>query len=188
MINHKKLMLEQALLIMVSVLSFYIIITNKLGNIFFYPSVKGKMNTYYQQNYQELTKGNIIYHAKDRMYTMNVSDPKNENHAFQIIYHKKKITDTYQQDYIEGNSFFKSLEKKIKKEWDSVFQDTELTSCKITFQKLNTYQKQEQNLLLTTKNPKETKLYQVTCPNQNQSMVRKLAEENHFYYQDVSNQ
>ena len=45
---------------------------------------------------------------------MKVMNKTNENLYFYITYYKKEITDTYQKDYIEGNSFIPYINKQIE--------------------------------------------------------------------------
>ena len=52
-------------------------------------------------------------------FGVNVSDEviseENKNYYFNIYYKNKKISDSYQEDYIKGNTYFKYLEKQLQK-------------------------------------------------------------------------
>ena len=41
---------------------------------------------------------------------------KNKMLEEKVLYKDKKITDSYQEDYIKGNTYFKYLEKKLQKD------------------------------------------------------------------------
>ena len=111
-----KLTLSMALLFLVTFVSFGTIIINEKKEDLFMPHIKNKLEDYLKENYKEQSnlKTNISY--KEDKFILKVISEENKNYYFNIYYKDKKITDSYQEDYIEGNTYFKYLEKKLEKD------------------------------------------------------------------------
>ena len=111
-----KLTLSMALLFLVTFVSFGTIIINEKKEDLFMPHIKNKLEDYLKENYKEQSnlKTNISY--KEDKFILKVISEENKNYYFNIYYKDKKITDSYKEDYIEGNTYFKYLEKKLEKD------------------------------------------------------------------------
>ncbi len=111
-----KLTLSMALLFLVTFVSFGTIIINEKKEELFMPHIKNKLINYLEKNYKEQSNltTNISYN-KDK-FILKVISEENKNYYFNIYYKDKKITDSYQEDYIKGNTYFKYLEKKLQKD------------------------------------------------------------------------
>ena len=111
-----KLTISMALLFLVTFVSFGTIIINEKKEDLFMPHIKNKLEDYLKENYKEQSnlKTNISY--KEDKFILKVISEENKNYYFNIYYKDKKITDSYQEDYIEGNTYFKYLEKKLEKD------------------------------------------------------------------------
>ena len=111
-----KLTLSMALLFLITFVSFGTIIINEKKEELFMPHIKNKLLNYLEENYKEQSnlKTNISYN-KDK-FILKVISEENKNYYFNIYYKNKKITDSYQEDYIKGNTYFKYLENKLQKD------------------------------------------------------------------------
>ena len=111
-----KLTLSMALLFLITFVSFGTIIINEKKEELFMPHIKNKLENYLKDNYNDLSnlKTDISYN-KDK-FILKVISEENKNYYFNIYYKNKKITDSYQNDYIEGNTYLNYLEKKLEKE------------------------------------------------------------------------
>ncbi len=110
----KKLQLQYYIFfIVVFVLFSVLIITEKLSPLM-NDKVDKKLNNYIKENYKlnniKTTKTKYI----DTVYQKKVVSTLNNNYYFIVYYDKKKITDTYQKDYVEGNTFLKHISKSIQ--------------------------------------------------------------------------
>jgi len=76
------------------------------------------IDSYLKTNYQAIEKRidteKVTY--KNGIYSMKVVSKENKNLYFYIKKDKKKITDTYQKDYLQGNTLLKTLPNKLEKE------------------------------------------------------------------------
>lgn len=111
-----KLTLSMALLFLITFVSFGTIIINEKKEDLFMPHIQNKLENYLKENYIEQAnlKTKISYN-KDK-FILKVISEENNNYYFNIYYKDKKITDSYKKDYIEGNTYFKYLEKKLEKD------------------------------------------------------------------------
>lgn len=111
-----KLTLSMALLFLITFVSFGTIIINEKKEELFMPHIKNKLINYLEKTYKEQANltTNISYN-KDK-FILKVISEENKNYYFNIYYKDKKITDSYEEDYIKGNTYFKYLEKKLQKD------------------------------------------------------------------------
>jgi len=113
--KEKKLLLARNIFTFIIVIIFTIIIVREKKEILFLPKIENKINSYIEENYQkeDLELGKITY--KNNKYCMKISSTKNKNRYFYIYYSNKKITDTYQEDYIKGKTLLTNIEKGLQK-------------------------------------------------------------------------
>ena len=116
--NQNKLLFGRAIFTLIIIVSFGLIIMNEKGYLLFSKKAEKKINDYLDENYTSLsniTKSSVSY--DNNQFKMKISSKDNNNHYFYIIYSNKKITDTYQEDYVEGKKLLeytkKLLEEKI---------------------------------------------------------------------------
>ena len=114
--KQKKLTLERGIFVfIVFVLLGVIVVTEKFGDVMI-PRITKKMDTYIEEKYKNLDLKTNKVTFKNTTYTMKVESKENKNHYFYINYFNRKITDTYQKDYVEGKNLLTHIEKKLKEE------------------------------------------------------------------------
>ena len=181
-----KLMIGQAIFTFIIILLFGFIIIHEQGNIFLRGNIKKQIEDYAQENFanHDLQASDLAYHFDNNSYSITYTDQTYPELSFQVSYKKKKIIDTYQQDYIEGKSVLEKRQKQLQEEWDKVFASTIYQVCTLSFAPLNQYSEDQQILLLTNHNLKDSHLYTVTCPTtDNIETLQLIAEKNKFYAQ-----
>lgn len=130
-----KLTLAMGLSYLIVILFLGLIIISEKKEKFLLPKVKEKMLNYINENYQT-EKQNFKYSKistnKDK-YSMKIYHKNNKNLYFIVTYQKKKIKDTYKEDYLEGKTLSKYMEqkinKKLSKEEFTVTYNTKLNDC-----------------------------------------------------------
>ena len=102
--------------IIILILLFIVIISNK--KLIISSKIEEKINTYINKNYKDLKKELKISKLKinNKTYYKQLSNKSNKNLFFIVKYKNKKITSTYNNNYIKGNNFIKIIEKNIKKD------------------------------------------------------------------------
>ncbi len=111
-----QLTLSMALLFLIVFVSFGIIILNEKKEIIFLPHIENKLQKYLEKNYKEHTNLNTNISYNKDTFILKVISEENKNYYYNIYYKDKKITDSYQKDYIEGNTYLKYLENKLEEE------------------------------------------------------------------------
>ena len=152
----KKLTLQMSIFFMIVFVVLSTIIIKEKSNIIFLPKIESTLNNYIEKNYKglELDKSKIIY--KNNQYKIKLMNKTNNNLYFYIKYSNKKITDTYQKDYIEGQSLIKHLNKKIEK---TILEKTN-NKYKVTINNTyNNFSNQVKEKLLTEENIESLKIY-----------------------------
>ncbi len=112
--EQRKLTMQMAIFFLIVFVTFGTIIVKEKSTTLFLPKIESSINEYITDNYSSLnvTKGKVTY--KDDKYTMKVTDKFNKNLYFYVTYSNKKITDTYEKDYLKGQSIITYLNKKIE--------------------------------------------------------------------------
>lgn len=134
-----------------------IIVTEKAGGVLI-PKAKEKMDDYLTENYSSIKDSLILNDVtyKDSTYKAKVTSKKNKNHYFYIYYSMKKITDTYEKDYQNGEQLF----KKIKKELTKNIKDKTNINCDIEIiSDLDNYTEKVQERLIKEENLSELKFF-----------------------------
>lgn len=177
----KKLIIGMTIFTFCTILAFAMIIINEKKSIYIMPQIEKKLKTYIQKNYQniitEIKTTPLEY--KDDYYTMKAYSKDNKNYYFLIKYHNKKITDTFQKDYIEGKSFLTYISKSIEENIRKKTKKTSNVSIPNTLDKFTTKAKSN---LMTEKNPESLKIYtlelEIVLPEwTKQEMIKKIKEE-----------
>ena len=130
-----KLMLQMGIFFIVVFGIFTYIVLNEKKSEILTPKVEEKLQSYIENNYATKKSnwkiGKVKYIKNSNKYQIKVTNTKNKDLYFYINYKKKKITDTYQKDYVEGNSLYKSFKEQYNKS---------IKNSKIVFtKKLNEY-------------------------------------------------
>lgn len=110
-----KLTIQMAFFFLIIFVIFGTIILKEKQDILFLPKIETKLNKYLTTNYSSLNLKTSKIKSKNNKFTMKVMNPTNNNLYFYITYHNKKITDTYEKDYQEGNTLINYLNKEIEK-------------------------------------------------------------------------
>ena len=143
---------EQGLILQMGM--FYLIVILFLGLILIsekkkeviIPKVEKKLLTHINKEYKEdnIKTNKIKFNKKENIYTIKITNKKNSDLYFIVkyIYETKKIESTYKEDYLEGKSLFKNIEKTLNKELKtatkrnpttlkniSITYNTKLTNC-----------------------------------------------------------
>lgn len=122
------------------------------------PKIHKKIETYitekYKSNLSNITIQDTEY--KELKYQTKVTYKENENLYFIVYYENKKITDTYEEDYIKGKSLINYQENIIKK---NILKKTK-HEYKITITNtLDNFTDNMKEELLLTKTPENLKIY-----------------------------
>lgn len=164
----KKLTIAMALLFLFVFVIFGVIVTTEKLAPFYTKKIEEKFKIYIKENYSEiekdLTLNEVVY--KQAKYQVKVDSKLNKNLSFTLFYQDKKITDSYQKDYIEGASLLKKITKDIEKKT----KEKTTIVTKVTMNKtLNNYTKKVRETLLKEETITNLKVYtmslELTAPS-----------------------
>ncbi len=112
--KEKNLLLARNIFTFTIIIIFTIIIVNEKKETIMLPKIENRINQYITENYQidDFNLGKITY--ENNKYTLKVTSKENKNRYFYIYYSNKNITDTYQEDYIKGQSLLTTLKKNLQ--------------------------------------------------------------------------
>ncbi len=155
---------QKRLTIYMAIFSFFlficfgiIIVTEKLAP-YFVPKIDEKLNTYLEKNYSEkLAEWSIkktVY--KNTIYQMKVTSKENKNLYFTVKYQNKKISDTYQEDYIEGKTLLTTLSNNLEKKLEEKYKDSYHIKTLSTW---NNYNKTTQEKILKNNTIEDVPIY-----------------------------
>ena len=118
--KQKKLLFARNIFFFFIIMIFTIIIMSEKKDTILIPKATKKMASYIEDKYNkdDFKLGDVSY--KNNKYTMKVSSKDNNNRFFYIYYTKAGITDSYQEDYLEGKSFLSNLKKDLEKSIKSI--------------------------------------------------------------------
>ena len=133
--EQKKLMLQMGTFFILVFSIFTYIVLNEKKSVILTPKVEKKLLEYIDNNYMEektnLNIGKIKYIKNKDKYQIKLTNNTNSNLYFYVSYKNKKISSTYQKDYIEGNSLFTKFNSEYNKN---------ISNSKVSFSKnLNNY-------------------------------------------------
>lgn len=113
--EQQKLTISMAIFFLIVFVSLGTIVVTEKASSYMGPKIEKKINSYIDTNYvnikKNITTSQVSYF--DKQFKMKVTSKKNKNHYFYIYYQNKTITDTYQEDYIEGKNLLNHVTKKI---------------------------------------------------------------------------
>ena len=113
MSKQQKLLYGQAILFLTIIVCFGLIIIQEKKDLILLPKINKEIKAYYNEKY---SNNNLFLgetNNKSNKYIAKVTSNTNKNHYFYIIYKNKKITDTYNKDYVEGNSILKHITEEL---------------------------------------------------------------------------
>lgn len=147
-----------ALLFLISFVLLGLIVVDEKKIEIMQPKVERKMEKYIKEKkliLENTKKDPIKYNEKEKRFERKIISKKNKNLYFYLYYQKKKITSTYEEDYILGKTFLSHLEKVIKK-------DIGEDPIKIIISTpLNQFNKEVRTYLLKEENLKGLKIYTI---------------------------
>lgn len=113
--KQNKLILGRSIFLLFIIISLGLIIINEKKDQIFIPKVKEKINIYLKENYNEnFSIDNIEY--KNSKFIAKISSTINKNHYFYVTYSKRKIKDTYKEEYLKGKNLLNHIEKNLEQE------------------------------------------------------------------------
>lgn len=113
--KRNKLTLSMGIFYMLVILLLGLIIINEKKKDLLIPHIQKKIDNYIEEKYND-QKDEFNYSKIKRYgdkYSIKVSNKKNKDLYFKIIYNKNKISDTYKKDYYNGKTLNKSIEKYL---------------------------------------------------------------------------
>ena len=139
------LMLGQALLFGIIIVFFgFIIVREKV------PSLKSKtteedINAYYEENYGNLDvrPGDFVYNEDDNSYSITYYDKDYEDLNFTITSTNNKITDNYEENFVEGKSVIEESTDLVLEKYNEIFKNTNYQNIKVEFKDLDKYNEAE---------------------------------------------
>lgn len=183
--SKNKLVLEMGIFaILVFGIFSYIVIYDK-RDIILQPKVEEKLNQYIQKKYQNiqdnLNIGKIEYNKKEDTYTILLTDKDNKHLSFRVIYHNKKITDSYKKDYENGESLYTYLKTNYEKE---LMKETEKDTTITFFQKLDQYTTNSRKKIIISKDPRSLPIYNISISlNIKKFTIDNISKNIKGYYQ-----
>ena len=139
------LIIGRGIFLVFIIVAFGLIIINEKKDELLKNKIEKRINNYLETNFSNLDLNKDILKYKNKSYKLKVISKKNNNHYFYIIYKDKEITDTYKQDYEEGNTLLKNKTNEIKKE---IKEETSIECDVLPTNKLNEYNTLIQEKLL----------------------------------------
>ena len=118
--KQKKLLFARNIFFFFIIMIFTIIIMSEKKDTILIPKATKKIASYIEDKYNndDFKLGDVSY--KNNKYTMKVSSKENNKRYFFIYYTKTGITDSYQNDYIKGESLLSNLKKDLEKSIKSI--------------------------------------------------------------------
>lgn len=156
-VKMRKLKIQYTIFVMLICIAFgSIVLTEKLRPIR-NDDIDKKLQVYIEENYKDLKDITTedTYYANLK-YNKKVMNKNNENYYFMIYYEKRKITDTYKKDYVEGNKFLRHIEKAINTQINEKVKG----NYEITINtKLNKFNDEIKEKIIKEENLKSLKIY-----------------------------
>ncbi len=105
-----------------------------------------KINNYYNENYSNLDvrKGKFKYNENDNSYSITYYDKDFKNLNFTIKSKNNKISDNYKSNFVRGKTVIDNAKKKVLKQYNKVFENTNYEKIKVKFNDLDKYTEDEQ--------------------------------------------
>ena len=136
-----KLMIGQALLFGLIIIFFGIIIVREKVPSLKVKNVTRDINNYYEEKYSTLNVrvGDLKYNEEDNSYSITYYDRDYNDLNFTIKSINNKITDNYEENYVNGKKVIEKCEDLVLEKYNEVFKNTNYQNIKISFKDLNRY-------------------------------------------------
>ena len=158
--KQRRLLFARNVFLFIIFVCFGVIIVTEKASGLLIPRVEKKMKEYLNTNYQDILsdiKTSAVVYDKT-IYRMKVTSEENKDLFFYIYYSEKKLSDTYQKDYIEGNR----LLTRIKKDLENDIRKKINTSVKVdALASLDKYTTRVKDRIIKEDNLLELKFYTV---------------------------
>ena len=112
----KKLIIGMTVFSLFVFIIFSFIIINEKTLLYSKTKQKKKLINYIEKKYPNTNWNYKEIQQKKNTYSMKVVATTNKNYFFFVTYQNKKISDTYQKDYIKGASILNYTQKKLEQE------------------------------------------------------------------------
>ncbi len=114
------LMIGMSLVFLIAIVSLGLLIFSEKGNIFALNNINKKLDTYIEENFNNIEKEAMIeetnFNIEDKSYSRTITNNINENLTFIITYNEDgTISENYEEEYYKGLSLIESIEKDINK-------------------------------------------------------------------------
>ncbi len=175
--KQKKLLFARNIFFFLIMIAFTVIIMSEKKETILIPKITDKINQYIEENYNKdnFNLGKVQYN--NQKYSMKISSKENKKRYFYIYYSKKKITDTYQEDFIQGKSILSTIQKNIQKEIETKLKNH--ISVEITTT-LDQFTESVQERIIKEDNLLELKIYnikeEIIISNWNEKDITKTLE------------
>jgi uncharacterized protein YpmB len=138
--KEKRLFTEMIIFLFIIILCFGLIVINYKSGEIKLKKVEEKINDYIKDNYSDIEDDIKKEKIKqdNNSYSIKIYNKNNKNLLFYVKYKDKKITSTYDKDYLEGNSLTTYYNKKINKDLKNKNTNSSFSNLTISYDvKLN---------------------------------------------------
>lgn len=156
--QQQKLTISMAIFFLFVFVIFGVIIVTEKISPYMTPKIEKKLTAYLKESYPNITNDIKISKTtyNSNKYTMKVTSKQNNNLYFNINYSNKKITDTYEKEFIQGKTFLthisNTIQKNIKEKTNKTYKITISTT-------LDNFSSQVKSNLLEEKNLESLRIY-----------------------------
>lgn len=173
--TQKKLTIYMAIFTLFLFVCFGIIITTEKLAPYFTPKIDKKLNTYLKETYPEKLAEWSIKKTKykNTIYQMKVTSKENENLYFTVKYQNKKISDTYQKDYVEGKTLLNTLSNELENKLEKKYKQSYYIKPLTTF---NDYNDATKEIILQNNTIENVKIYSLETEISTEWTIDKITE------------
>lgn len=116
--KEKKLLIERTIFTFFIMTAFAIIIITEKKEEILSPKIQKNFTEYIENNYKEIKNETELedIKMKGKTFQAKVVSKENKNHFFYLFYSNHTTKDTFQKDYVEGNSLLTHIQSKLKQE------------------------------------------------------------------------
>ena len=169
----KKLQLQYYIFLVIVFVSFTILVTSQKLSPIMTEKIDKKLDNYIKETYKlnDIKTTKTTY--KNNKYQKKVISNLNNNY-FIVYYNNKKITDTYQEDYVEGKSFIKYISKSIE---NNIYKKTNNKYSITINNKLNKFTDEVKEKVLKENNLESLSIYTLSYELKTDFNYKTISEE-----------
>ncbi len=140
-----KLIIGQALLFSIVIIFFGFIIIREKVPFFKAKDEEAAIKEYFEDNYSDLevVSGDLEYNKDNNSYSITYYNKDYEELNFTITSLNNKITDNYEENYVEGKTIIENAAVSVLNKYKEIFDNTSYQDIKIVFKNLNEYSSDE---------------------------------------------